>query len=45
LAHPTHCCFHLRSEAKIRARFAQRDEGDDRNRWLYSYNLLTVDLK
>ena len=36
--------FHLRSEAEIRARFAKRDEGDDRNRWLYSYNPLTVEL-
>ena len=36
--------FHLRSEAEIRARFANRDEGDDRNRWLYSYNPLTVEL-
>jgi hypothetical protein len=30
------------SVAEIRARFAERDEGDERNRWLYSYNLLTV---
>jgi salicylate hydroxylase len=37
--------FHLRSEAEIRARFSKRDEGDDRNRWLYSYNPLTVELK
>jgi len=37
--------FHLRSEAEIRARFAEKDEGDDRNRWLYSYNPLTVELK
>jgi len=37
--------FHLRSEAEIRARFAKKDEGEDRNRWLYSYNPLTVDLK
>jgi hypothetical protein len=22
----------------------RRDEGDDRNRWLYSYNPLTVEL-
>jgi salicylate hydroxylase len=36
--------FHLRSEAEIRARFAGRDEGEDRNRWLYSYNPLTVEL-
>jgi salicylate hydroxylase len=37
--------FHLRSEAEIRARFAKKDEGEDRNRWLYSYNPLTVELK
>jgi salicylate hydroxylase len=36
--------FHLRSEREIRQRFAQRDEGSDRNRWLYSYNPLTVEL-
>jgi salicylate hydroxylase len=36
--------FHLRSEAEIRARFAARNEGEDRNRWLYSYNPLTVAL-
>jgi salicylate hydroxylase len=36
--------FHLPSEAEIRARFATRDEGEDRNRWLYSYNPLTVPL-
>ena len=37
--------FHLRSEAEIRARFAQKHEGEDRNSWLYSYNPLTVELK
>jgi salicylate hydroxylase len=37
--------FHLRSEDEIRARFATKDEGEDRNRWLYSYNPLTVELK
>jgi len=37
--------FHLRSEAEIRARFSKKDEGDDRNSWLYSYNPLTVELK
>jgi salicylate hydroxylase len=37
--------FHLRSEAEIRARFSEKDEGDDRNSWLYSYNPLTVELK
>jgi salicylate hydroxylase len=36
--------FHLRSEADIRARFARRDEGEERNRWLYSYNPMTVEL-
>jgi len=36
--------FHLHSEAEIRAAFAKRDEGADRNKWLYSYNPLTVDL-
>ena len=36
--------FHLRTEAEIRASFAQRDEGADRNAWLYSYNPLTVKL-
>jgi salicylate hydroxylase len=37
--------FHLRSEAEIRARFSKKDEGDDRNSWLYSYNPLMVELK
>jgi salicylate hydroxylase len=36
--------FHLPSVAEMRARFANRDEGEDRNRWLYSYNPLTVPL-
>jgi salicylate hydroxylase len=36
--------FHLRSEEEIRRRFAHRDEGADRNTWLYSYNPLTVAL-
>ena len=36
--------FHLRSQAEIRAAFAKRDEGADRNEWLYSYNPLTVEL-
>ena len=30
--------------AAIRAAFAKRNEGDDRNKWLYSYNPLTVEL-
>jgi salicylate hydroxylase len=37
--------FHLPSEKEIRARFASRDEGEDRNRWLYSYNPMTVELR
>ena len=37
--------FHLSSEQAIRAEFAKRNEGDDRNRWLYSYNPLTVELR
>ena len=37
--------FHLRSQAEIRAQFARRDEGTDRNTWLYSYNPLTVELQ
>lgn len=36
--------FHLRSEEAIRASFAKRNEGADRNGWLYSYNPLTVEL-
>jgi len=36
--------FHLPSQQEIRARFAKRDEGQDRNRWLYSYNPLKVAL-
>jgi salicylate hydroxylase len=36
--------FHLHTEAEIRAEFAKRDEGEDRNKWLYSYNPLTVEL-
>ncbi|HEY7216993.1 MAG TPA: FAD-dependent monooxygenase [Candidatus Binatia bacterium] len=36
--------FHQRTVAEIRASFAQRDEGADRNAWLYSYNPLTVAL-
>ena len=37
--------FHLRSQAEIRAAFAKRDEGNDRNGWLYSYNPLTMELR
>jgi salicylate hydroxylase len=36
--------FHLPSKEAIRAEFSKRNEGDDRNRWLYSYNPLTVPL-
>jgi salicylate hydroxylase len=36
--------FHLRTAEEIRASFAQRDEGAERNAWLYSYNPLTVKL-
>jgi salicylate hydroxylase len=36
--------FHLRTVDEIRASFAKRDEGADRNEWLYSYNPLTVPL-
>ena len=36
--------FHLPSEEAIRAAFAKRNQGADRNAWLYSYNPLTVPL-
>jgi salicylate hydroxylase len=36
--------FHLRTVDEIRASFAKRNEGADRNAWLYSYNPLTVKL-
>jgi salicylate hydroxylase len=36
--------FHLPSVAEIRRRFAKRNEGEERNRWLYSYNPMTVAL-
>ncbi|MGZ5836469.1 MAG: FAD-dependent monooxygenase [Xanthobacteraceae bacterium] len=36
--------FHLPSVAEIRAEFAKRDEGADRNKWFYSYNPLKVEL-
>ena len=36
--------FHLPSVEEIRKSFANRDEGADRNEWLYSYNPLTVEL-
>jgi salicylate hydroxylase len=37
--------FHLRTKADMRAAFARRDEGADRNNWLYSYNPMTVELR
>ncbi len=36
--------FHMRDQKKLRSEFAVRDEGADRNAWLYSYNPLTVTL-
>ena len=36
--------FHLPSVAAVKAAFAKRNEGADRNAWLYSYNPLTVEL-
>jgi salicylate hydroxylase len=36
--------FHLPSQEAIRAEFARRNEGAERNAWLYSYNPLTVEL-
>ena len=36
--------FHMRDQEKLRSAFAGRDEGADRNAWLYSYNPLTVTL-
>lgn len=36
--------FHLPSVQAMRDAFANRNEGDDRNKWLYSYNPLTVEL-
>ncbi len=36
--------FHMRDTDEIRAHFSKRDEGAERNVWLYSYNPLTVPL-
>jgi salicylate hydroxylase len=36
--------FHMRDTDEIRTYFAKRDEGAERNDWLYSYNPLTVPL-
>jgi salicylate hydroxylase len=37
--------FHMSDQAKLREAFANRDEGNTRNTWLYSYNPLTVELR
>ena len=37
--------FHLESVREIREAFANRNEGEDRNAWLYSYNPMTVELR
>jgi salicylate hydroxylase len=36
--------FHMRDQDKLRQAFVARDEGADRNAWLYSYNPLTATL-
>ena len=36
--------FHMRDQQKLREAFKNRDEGGERNAWLYSYNPLTVEL-
>jgi salicylate hydroxylase len=36
--------FHMRDQERLRQAFAARDEGADRNAWLYSYNPLTTKL-
>lgn len=36
--------FHMRDQKQLRQAFARRDEGAERNAWLYSYNPLTVKL-
>jgi salicylate hydroxylase len=36
--------YHLASKDALRAGFSGRDEGAERNTWLYSYNPLTVEL-
>jgi salicylate hydroxylase len=36
--------FHMRDQSVLRRAFENRDEGNSRNAWLYSYNALTVDL-
>jgi salicylate hydroxylase len=37
--------FHLHSKEEMRAAFAKRDLGAERNNWLYSYNPMTVELR
>ncbi len=37
--------FHLPSKGAVREEFSRRNQGEERNRWLYSYNPLTVELK
>jgi hypothetical protein len=44
LSGTNHTLFHMRDHEKLRAAFTNRDEGADRNAWLYSYNPLTVEL-
>ncbi len=36
--------FHLPSQEAMREEFSKRNQGEERNRWLYSYNPLTVEL-
>jgi salicylate hydroxylase len=36
--------FHLGSQDAIRAEFTKVNEGAERNKWLYSYNPMTVEL-
>jgi len=36
--------FHLPSGSRESARVSRRQRGEDRNKWLYSYNPLTVPL-
>jgi salicylate hydroxylase len=37
--------FHLGSQDAIRAEFSKVNEDEERNKWLYSYNPMTVELK
>ena len=38
------CTTELGYMAKLQPEFAKRNEGADRNKWLYSYNPMTVPL-